>query len=181
LPGQEELAMGAIASGGSRVLNTSLLRRLHVPPETINAVALRELRELDRRERAYRGPHAPPSVKRKTVILVDDGLATGASMHAAVTALRAQEPARIVVAVPVGAPATCENLRQIADEVVCAATPEPFAAVGQWYDDFSQTSDEEVRQLLDASRTENPGRSRRRPRADAAPRGTNSGKGAFDF
>jgi predicted phosphoribosyltransferase len=174
LPGQEELAMGAIASGGSRVLNTSLLRRLHVSPETVDAVAVRERRELDRREREYRGSHAPPPIRGRTVILVDDGLATGASMHAAVSALRTQEPARIVVAVPVGAPSTCEDLRQIADDVVCAETPEPFAAVGQWYDDFSQTSDEEVRQLLDASR--NPGRSRLRPRPDA-PRGT--GKGAF--
>jgi putative phosphoribosyl transferase len=167
LPGQEELAMGAIASGGSQVLNTSLLRRLHVPPETV-----------DRREREYRGSHAPPSVRGRTVILVDDGLATGASMHAAVAALRAQEPSRIVVAVPVGAPSTCEDLRQIADDVVCAETPEPFAAVGQWYDDFSQTTDEEVRQLLEASRRGNAGRSRPRPRADA-PRGTR--KGAFHF
>jgi putative phosphoribosyl transferase len=181
LPGQEELAMGAIASGGSRVLNTSLLRRLHVPPETINAVALRELRELDRRERVYRGSHVPPSVKGKTVILVDDGLATGASMHAAVTALRAQEPARIVVAVPVGAPSTCEDLSGIADEVVCAEAPQPFTAVGQWYDDFSQTSDDEVRQLLDAARRDNPGRSQGRPRADATVPRSGSRKGAFDF
>jgi predicted phosphoribosyltransferase len=176
LPGQEELAMGAIASGGSRVLNTSLLRRLHVSPEIVDAVAMRERRELDRREREYRGSHPPPPVRGQTVILVDDGLATGASMHAAVAALRAQEPARIVVAVPVGAPSTCEDLRQIADDVVCAETPEPFAAVGQWYDDFSQTSDEEVRQLLEASRR--PSRSRARKRADA-PRG--AGKGAFHF
>jgi predicted phosphoribosyltransferase len=172
-PGQEELAMGAIASGGSRVLNTSLLRRLHVSPEIIDAVAMRERHELDRREREYRGSHPLLPVRGRTVILVDDGLATGASMHAAVAALRTQEPARIVVAVPVGAPSTCEDLRQIADEIVCAETPEPFAAVGQWYDDFSQTTDEEVRQLLDASRT--PGRSRPRKRADA-PR-----KGAFHF
>ena len=102
-------------------------------------------------------------------------------MHAAVAALRAQEPARIVVAVPVGAPSTCDDLTQIADEVVCAATPEPFSAVGQWYDDFSQTTDEEVRQLLDAARAENPGRGRRRPRADGGPGGTDSGKGAFHF
>jgi predicted phosphoribosyltransferase len=174
LPGQEELAMGAIASGGSRVLNTSLLRRLHVPPETVDAVAMRERQELDRRERVYRGSHAPPSVRGRTVILVDDGLATGASMHAAVTALRAQEPARIVVAVPVGAPSTCEDLRRIADDVVCAETPEPFSAVGQWYDDFSQTSDDEVHQLLEASRS--PGRSRPRPRPDAPGR---AGKRAF--
>jgi putative phosphoribosyl transferase len=179
LPGQEELAMGAIASGGSQVLNTSLIRRLHVPRETINAVAMRELRELDRRERAYRGLHAPPPVRGKTVILVDDGLATGATMHAAAAALRAQGPARIVVAVPVGAPSTCEDLRQIADELVCAETPESFAAVGQWYDDFSQTTDEEVRQLLEASRTENPGRSRRRARAGPGVPGP--GKGVFHF
>lgn len=155
-PGQEELAMGAIASGGARVLNTSLLRRLHVPPEAVEAVAAKELRELERREAAYRGSHAPPVVRGKTVILVDDGLATGASMHAAAAALRRQDPARIVVAVPVGAPSTCEDFGPIVDEVICAETPEPFTAVGQWYDDFSQTSDEEVRDLLERARTERP-------------------------
>jgi len=169
-PGQEELAMGAIASGGARVLNTSLLRRLHVPPEAVEAVAARELRELERREQEYRGSHPPPSVRGKTVILVDDGLATGASMHAAAAALRRQEPARIVVAVPVGAPSTCEDFGALADEVVCAEMPEPFVAVGQWYDDFSQTTDEEVREILRRARTERPA-SRIRERSPAGRRG----------
>jgi putative phosphoribosyl transferase len=155
-PGQEELAMGAIASGGSRVLNRSLLERLHVPPQTVDAVASRELRELERRERAYRGTSPPPSLRGKTVILVDDGLATGASMRAAAAALRAQQPARIVVAVPVAASSSCEEFSDLVDEVICVETPEPFEAVGQWYDDFSQTSDEEVRELLDVSRKERP-------------------------
>lgn len=145
-PGQEELAMGAIASGGVRVLNTSLLRRLHVSMDTVEAVAANELRELERREQEYRGTVAPPPVRGKTVILVDDGLATGASMQVAVAALRRQEPARIVVAVPVGAASSCAEFN--ADEVVCAETPEPFYAVGQWYQDFTQTSDDEVRDLL---------------------------------
>jgi putative phosphoribosyl transferase len=155
-PGQEELAMGAIASGGARVLNTSLLRRLHVSPEAVDSVASRELRELERREQAYRGAKALPAVRGKTVILVDDGLATGASMSAAAAALRRLEPARIVVAVPVGSPSTCADFGGLVDEVVCAETPESFAAVGQWYDDFSQTTDEEVRDLLRQARAERP-------------------------
>lgn len=169
-PGQEELAMGAIASGGSRVLNTSLLRRLHVPSETVDAVASREMRELDRRERAYRGDRPPSSVRGKAVILVDDGLATGATMHAAAAALRAQLPARVVVAVPVGAPSSCEEFGDVVDEVVCAETPEPFMAVGQWYDDFSQTSDDEVRLLLEQSRVKyRPRSATRRPDGTPAP------------
>jgi putative phosphoribosyl transferase len=111
---------------------------------------------LERCEEAYRGVHAPPTVRGKTVILVDDGLATGASMHAAAAALRRQEPARIVVAVPVGAPSTCEDFGAVVDEVVCAEMPEPFVAVGQWYDDFSQTTDDEVRELLRRARAERP-------------------------
>ena len=148
--------MGAIASGGARVLNTSLLRRLHVPAEVVDAVTAKELRELERREQAYRGSREPPSVRGKTVILVDDGLATGATMNAAAAALRTQEPARIVVAVPVGAPDTCEDFGGLVDEVVCAEMPEPFVAVGQWYDDFNQTTDEEVRELLRRARSEHP-------------------------
>lgn len=175
-PGQEELAMGAIASGGSRVLNRSLLERLHVPPQTVDAVASRELRELERRERAYRGTSPPPSLRGKTVILVDDGLATGASMRAAAAALRAQEPARIVVAVPVAASSSCEEFSDLVDEVICVETPEPFEAVGQWYDDFSQTSDEEVRQLLELSRKERPTRGGGRPRYPAS--GPNASKRA---
>jgi putative phosphoribosyl transferase len=155
-PGQEELAMGAIASGGARVLNTSLLRRLHVPPEAVDAVAAKELRELQRREQIYRGVREPPSVRGKTVILVDDGLATGASMNAAAAALQTQESARIVVAVPVGAPDTCKDFGAVVDEVVCAEMPEPFVAVGQWYDDFNQTTDEEVREFLRRARAEHP-------------------------
>lgn len=173
-PGQEELAMGAIASGGSRVLNRSLLRRLHVPEETVNAVAAREFRELERRERTYRGTKPPPAVRGRTVILVDDGLATGATMHAAAAALRGYDPARIVVAVPVGAASSCEEFGDVVDEVVCAETPEPFTAVGQWYDDFSQTTDEEVHHLLELSRAgrERANRSRTAPagRSDAPKR-----------
>jgi predicted phosphoribosyltransferase len=161
-PGQEELAMGAIASGGSRVLNRSLLRRLHVPEETVNAVAAREFCELERRERAYRGTSPPRPVRGRTVILVDDGLATGATMHAAAAALRGQDPARIVVAVPVAAASSCEEFGDVVDEVVCAESPEPFVAVGQWYDDFSQTTDEEVHRLLELSRAGRGGTNRGR-------------------
>ena len=161
-PGQEEFAMGAIASGGARVLNTNLIQRLHVTPETVDAIAAKELRELERREQAYRGSNLLPSVRGKTVILVDDGLATGASMYAAAAALRSQEPARIVVAVPVGAPDSCGDFGALVDEVVCAEMPEPFVAVGQWYDDFNQTTDEEVRDLLRRARAEHPSRIRER-------------------
>jgi putative phosphoribosyl transferase len=148
VPGQEELAMGAIATGGVRVLNEDVVNYLRVPDEVIDAVAADELRELERRERAYRGDRPAPDVKGKTVILVDDGLATGSTMRAAAAALRRQQPARIVVAVPVSAPQTCDEYRMGVDEIVCAVTPEPFRAVGQWYEDFSQTTDEEVRELL---------------------------------
>jgi predicted phosphoribosyltransferase len=149
LPGHEELAMGAIASGGVRVLNEDVVRPLQVPDEIIDAVAKQELRELERRERVYRDDRPPPDVRGRTVILVDDGLATGSSMRAAVAALRQQRPARIIVAVPIGAAETCEEFRTEADEVVCARTPEPFYAVGIWYSDFSQTTDDEVRELLE--------------------------------
>lgn len=179
-PGQEELAMGAIASGGARVLNTSLLRRLHVPQEAIDAIAAKELRELERREQAYRGASPPASVRDRTVILVDDGLATGATMHAAAAALRGKHPARIVVAVPVGAPSSCEDFGDVVDEVVCAEMPEPFLAVGQWYDDFAQTTDEEVRHLLELARKHRPVNSRSAAR-NVAPPGTNPGKGALNF
>jgi predicted phosphoribosyltransferase len=148
LPGQEELAIGAIATGGVRVLNEDLVEALGMPPEEIDAIAAEEQRELERRERLYRDDRPPPDVRGRTVILVDDGLATGSSMRAAVAALRQQKPARIVVAVPVGAPDTCAELRAEADEVLCARAPEPFHAVGLWYDDFSQTTDAEVHDLL---------------------------------
>ena len=148
VPGHAELAMGAIASGGVRVLNEDVVDYLRIPDEVIDAVAAEEQRELDRRERAYRGYAGAPDVRGRTVILVDDGLATGSSMRAAVIALREQQPARIIVAVPVAARATCDEFRSQVDEIVCAVTPEPFRAVGLWYEDFSQTSDEEVRNLL---------------------------------
>lgn len=149
LPGQEELAIGAIASGGIRVLNEDIIRRLHISEEMIDHVAQRELKELQRREQRYRGDNPPPEVLDKTVILIDDGLATGASMRAAIAGLRAQHPARIVVAVPTAAPETCEDFKAEVDEVVCAMTPEPFLGVGRWYEDFSQTTDEGVRLFLE--------------------------------
>src|SRR3954470_7009341 len=148
VPGHEELAFGAIATGGVRLLNPDVVRGLGIPPQIIDRVTAHERTELERREREYRGDRPPPDVRGKTVILIDDGLATGASMRAAVAALRQQRPARIVVAVPIAAPSTCEEFQDEVDEVVCARTPEPFYAVGLWYEDFSQTTDEEVRELL---------------------------------
>jgi predicted phosphoribosyltransferase len=148
LPGRPELAMGAIASGGIRVLNDDVVRWYGVPADVIDRVAAAEQAELTRRERAYRGDHPPPQLEGRTVVLVDDGLATGSSMKAAVRAVRARHPSRIVVAVPVGAPDTCRELADCADEVVCARMPQPFTAVGLWYRDFSQTTDEEVQMLL---------------------------------
>ena len=148
VPGHEELAMGAIATGGVRVLNEDVMSYLRISGEVVDAVAADELRELERRERAYRGDRPAPDVSGQTVILVDDGLATGSTMRAAAAALRRQQPARIVVAVPVSSPQTCDEYRMGVDEIVCAVTPEPFHAVGQWYEDFSQTTDEEVRDLL---------------------------------
>jgi erythromycin esterase-like protein/predicted phosphoribosyltransferase len=148
VPGYEELAMGAVATGGVRVLNEQLVERLGIPEQMIDAVAAHERQELARRERVYRGGCPPPDVRGRTVILVDDGLATGATMHAAIEALRQQHPARIVVAVPTASPETCEEMKTKADDVICAITPEPFHAVGRWYRDFSQTTDEEVRLLL---------------------------------
>jgi len=158
VPGHEELAMGAIASGGVRVLNEYVVRELHITPEEIDRVARREGQELARRERVYRGKRPLPDVRGHTVILVDDGLATGSTMRAAVAALKQQQPGRIIVAVPIAAPATCDELRAEVDEVVCARTPEPFYAIGMWYDDFPQETDEEIRHLLDlAARFSVPG------------------------
>jgi predicted phosphoribosyltransferase len=148
VPGHEELAMGAVATGGVRVLNDEVVRGLEIPDDVIDAITVWERQEVARRERLYRGDRLIPDVRGRTVILVDDGLATGASMHAAVAALRQQGPARIVVAVPTAARETCDALRAEVDDVVCAITPEPFHAVGLWYEDFSQTTDEEVRELL---------------------------------
>jgi len=148
LPGQEELAMGAIASGGARVLNRELIRTLGIPDEVVEQVTQEEQCELERREREYRDGRPPVDVHGKTAILVDDGLATGSSMRVAVLALKQKEPAQIVVAVPVAPRDSCAELESVADKVICAVTPEPFWGVGQWYADFSQTSDEEVRDLL---------------------------------
>jgi predicted phosphoribosyltransferase len=154
VPGYEELAMGAVATGGVRVLNEEIVRGLRIPEYVIDAVAAWEQQELARRERVYRGDRPQPNVQDLTVILVDDGLATGATMHAAIKALRQQQPARIVMAVPTASPETCEEMKTEADDVVCAITPEPFYSVGLWYEDFSQTTDEEVRELLARSTLE---------------------------
>lgn len=149
VPGHEELAMGAISTGGVRVLNEDTVDYLRIPQRIINAIAAEELKELERREVAYRGNRPEPDVKGKTVILIDDGLATGSTIRAAAQALRRQKPARIVVAVPVSAPETCDEYCIGVDEIICAVTPEPFLGVGMWYLDFSQTTDEEVRDLLE--------------------------------
>lgn len=148
VPGREELAMGAIASGGVRVVNREVVRELGLTDADLDAVAAEEAEELRRREGAYRDGRPAPDLRGKTVILVDDGLATGSTMRAAVAAVRRLGPAKVVVAVPVGAADTCREFRRLADDVVCLRTPEPFFAVGGWYHDFSQTTDEEVRDLL---------------------------------
>jgi putative phosphoribosyl transferase len=148
VPGHEELAMGAIAPGGVRVLNEDVIRGLKISERELAAVAARELVELERRARAYRGDRPQPSLRDRTVVLVDDGIATGASMRAAVTALRAQKVSRIVIAVPVAPADARAYFERAVEEMVCLATPEPFLAVGVWYEDFSQTTDEEVREIL---------------------------------
>jgi putative phosphoribosyl transferase len=148
VPGHEELAMGAIASGGVRIVSEDVIAMLGIPDRVIATVAAAEEKELERRERLYRDGRPPPDVRGRVVILVDDGLATGATMRAAAAALRTQHPEWLVVAVPVAPPETCEALRAEADDVVCALSPEPFVAVGAWYDDFAQISDDEVRALL---------------------------------
>jgi putative phosphoribosyl transferase len=148
VPGHEELAMGAIASGGILVTEPNVIEGLAIPPEVVADVAAREEQERLRREREYRGDRPEPDVRGRTVILVDDGLATGSTMRAAVAALRKLQPARIVVAVPVAAASTCADLAPDVDDIVCGRTPEPFRSVGQWYEEFSQTTDEEVRELL---------------------------------
>ena len=148
VPGHEELAMGAIASGGIRALNHSVIQQLRIPESAIDAVATREYKELQRREHLYRGDKSSLNVSGHTVILIDDGLATGSTMKAAVASLRQQNPARIVVAVPTAPAETCDELQRDADEVICAVTPEPFYAVGQWYEEFEQTTDAEVTELI---------------------------------
>jgi len=156
LPGHPEFAMGAIASGGVRVLNDEVVRLYRIPEQAVEAIARDERHELERRERAFRSQRPPLDVGGRTVVLIDDGLATGSTMKAAVEAVRSLRPARIIVAVPVGSPDTCREFAGIADEIVCARRPEHFAAVGQWYDDFRQTTDEEVRELLQTAASERP-------------------------
>ena len=151
VPGHRELAMGAIASGGVRILNQDVLETLDISPMIIDAVSRQEQIELERQERTYRGDAPAPDYAVRTVIIVDDGLATGSTMRAAVAALRQLHPARIVVAVPVGAADTCRRLRKEADEVVCLRTPEPFRAVSLWYEEFQQTTDHEVGHLLETA------------------------------
>lgn len=158
-PGREELAMGAIASGGVRVLHQDVMDAIGVSARELDEITERESRELDRREKVYRGDTPPPNLSRRTVVLVDDGIATGSSMEAAILALRAQQPARIVVAVPVAPPSTVVSLRPLADELVCLAEPKSFRGVGEFYKDFRQLTDDEVRVLL----------RRPRPGSDSAP------------
>ena len=148
LPWHAEVAMGALAPGGVRVLDEKLIREARVSDEELRRVTAVEQAELERREQRYRGDRPFPALTGKIVLLVDDGLATGSSMRAAVVALRKENPSRIVVAVPVAAPETCDAFRDITDDIICAETPERFEAVGLWYDDFSQTTDDEVRDLL---------------------------------
>ena len=150
-PGHRELAMGAIASGGVRVLNDDVVRWYGIPDAAIETVAREEAAELVRRERAYRDDRPAPDLTDRVVILVDDGLATGSTMRAAARAVRARHPSRVVIAVPVGAPQTCSEVAAAADELICARMPEPFSAVGQWYLNFDQTDDDEVRGLLQKS------------------------------
>jgi putative phosphoribosyl transferase len=162
VPGHEELAMGAIASGEVQVLDDRLIRTLHIPQSAVSKVIAEERRELERRESAYRGGRIPPDVAGRAVILVDDGLATGASMFAAISALRKANPAKIVVAVPVAAPEVCSAMRRVADECVCVLTPAQLYGVGAWYIDFSQTTDAEVHAILESA-------ARRRARGGPSP------------
>jgi putative phosphoribosyl transferase len=148
VPGRKELAMGAIASGGVRVLNYEVVNWLGIDRQTIDQVATQELQELQRRDRAYRDDRPQPKIKNRTVILIDDGIATASTMRAAIAVIQKQQPQRIVVAIPVAPPSTCEELRDEVDEVICLTTPEPMYAIGLWYEDFSQTTDAEVRDLL---------------------------------
>ncbi|HWR25673.1 MAG TPA: phosphoribosyltransferase [Methanosarcina sp.] len=159
VPGHEELAMGAIASGNIRVLNDDVIRSLQIPLQVVDRVAESELKELERRESKYRGERPKLDVTGLTVILIDDGLATGATMRAAAAAIKTKNPAKIVVAVPTAAADTCQFFQHEVDEVICLTTPEPFYGVGAWYGDFSQTTDKEVCDLLDKAARIQPGKS----------------------
>jgi predicted phosphoribosyltransferase len=148
VPGQEELAMGAVASGNVRVLQSDVVEAFGIPQSVIEAVTAEEIRELARRERAFRGDRPSPQIRGRNIILVDDGLATGSTMHAAVVAIKQQDPARIIVAVPVASRETCDEFKSEVDEVICLRTPASFYAVGLWYETFPQLTDEEVREFL---------------------------------
>lgn len=158
VPGREELAMGAIASGGVRVFNPEVIRALNIPNEVLETVTDLEKRELERRERDYRGDRPYPDLENKFIILIDDGLATGASMRAAIAGVQRQHPAKIIVAVPTASAEACRQLEPYVDQVICTTTPQPFDGVGTWYADFSQISDEEVRMLLNQAIKLLPGR-----------------------
>jgi putative phosphoribosyl transferase len=157
-PGQEELAIGAIASGGARLLNAAIIRSLHLPPQQVEAITEQETKELERREHLYRGDRAAPDIQGHTLILVDDGIATGSSMRVAIMALRQKNPRKLIAAVPVAPFTICKRLQQETDAVVCLSTPPDFYAVGEWYRDFSQISDTTVRELLDRANLQ-PGQS----------------------
>lgn len=148
VPGQEELALGAISTGGVRILNPGVMDYMRITDAELESVTAAERQELERREKAFRDNRPVPEIRGRTAILIDDGLATGATMRAAVMALRQHQPARIVVAVPAASPQTCDEFRDEVDDIICATTPDPFYSVGSWYRDFSQTTDEEVRDLL---------------------------------
>lgn len=156
VPGQRELAMGAIGSGGVRVMNDRVLRAAGVAPEEIEEVIREEERELERRERTLRGERPPPEVEGRTIVLVDDGIATGSTMRAAIAALQARGARKIVVAVPIAASETCAELAGEVDEVVCAATPDPVRAISIWYEDFGQTTDAQVRELVESAALRDP-------------------------
>jgi putative phosphoribosyl transferase len=155
-PGQEELAMGAIASGGVRVLHDEVVRTLGISAREIEAVTVKEQKELERREQAYRGDRPLPDLHGRVLIVVDDGIATGTTMRAAIAALKGQHPSRLVVAIPVAPLSTCEELKMEVPEVICLLTPEAFYAISLWYERFPQTSDEEVRDLLERAARERP-------------------------
>ena len=165
VPGEQELAMGAIASGGVRVLNEDVVRMLRVPESVIESVTARERRELDRRERLYRGDHPAPVIEGKTVILVDDGIATGATVRAAIALVRKQRPAAVVVATPVAPASTCAELRAHVDALICVMEPEDFLAIGFWYESFPQTTDEEIQSLLGYAWSDHPAAGRPAPEA----------------
>lgn len=154
VPGQEELAMGAIATGSIMVLNNEIIDALQISRKTIHQVAVAEKQELERRDRAYRGDRLPAAIQDHTVILVDDGIATSSTLRAAIAALQQQQPRQVVVAAPVAPPAVCESLRSIVDDVICLETPEPLHSIGMWYQDFAQTTDAEVQELLRRSEAE---------------------------